>query len=480
MIFSSFSFIFIFLPFVWGGYFCLNKINKRKLAKYFLVASSFVFYAAGSGGFVLIFMLSVAINYAIGSALSFLNKKHADNVDSVENKRMRRSRELQIFLLILGILLNVFLLSYYKYTDWFIKNFNLIFKTNFPLPHIALPIGISFFTFQLIAYLVDSYRGLTLNYKFVDYLLFITFFPQLIVGPIVHHAEMVPQFEDTKNLAVNWENVAKGLFVFSIGMAKKILLADPLTANAQSFFEEPAQIVSALCAWYYSIEYTISYYFDLSAYADMAIGVGLLFNIVIPENFDSPYKARNFKDYWQRWHITLSRFLGAYIFRSVYKKESKWRNYYFATMITFLVSGFWHGAGWHFIFWGLVNGALVCVASWMKRKGYSMNAVAAHSLTLIGIVLARIMFVCGFKQMLLVFKSLVNFSSMDIALGHGITYIKIIQLIVSCVIIFAFPTTKRLADNIRFNKKSFAALAAASALSIAFMGRTSVFLYFQF
>lgn len=372
-------------------------------------------------------------------------------------------------------------LGYYKYTDFFISNFNVVFGKNVPFLHIVLPIGISFFTFQLIAYLVDSYRGLTAEYSFLDYLLFISFFPQLIVGPIVHHGEMVPQFEDKRNWNVNWDNVARGIFVFTIGVAKKTLLANPLTVNAQSFFDAASGEVSALSAWWYSIEYTVSYYFDLSGYADMAIGIALMFNIIIPENFNSPYKARNFQDYWQRWHITLSRFLGAYIFRSVYKKDSKWCNYYVATMITFFVSGFWHGAGWTFIVWGIINGIFVCTASWMKRKNLSFPTVISRTLTLLGIVLTRILFVSrDFLQALTVFKSLSRFDLSGFSAGAGISPFVIVRIVIAFVIIFFMPSTHTLSEHFKPQWKTLIPLALAAGLSVAFMGQTTSFLYFQF
>lgn len=468
MIFSSFDFIFLFLPAVWLIYFGLHKINFHFFAKCFLVAASLLFYAIGSSWFVLIFMASVSFNYLIGIRLSAWRKKK--NHDFLLN-----------LLFILGILLNVALLGYYKYSDFFIQNYNLIFGKEIPLLHIALPIGISFFTFQLIAYLVDSYRGLTSGYSFLDYLLFITFFPQLIVGPIVHHAEMVPQFEDNKNWLINWNNVARGLFVFTIGAGKKILLADPLTQNAQSFFDVVESQVSAASAWWYSVEYTISYYFDLSGYADMAIGIGLLFNIIIPENFNSPYKARNFQDYWRRWHMTLSRFLGAYIFRSIFKKDSKWRNYYVATMITFFVSGFWHGAGWTFIVWGLVNGIFVCIASWMKRKNLSFPSFIAHFLALLGIILTRILFVSeSFSQAAVVLKSLFCFGMRGFTIGNGISPLMIFRMAVSCFIIFFMPTTHELSEHFSAGWKRLVPTAFLAGLSVAFMGRGSSFLYFQF
>lgn len=468
MIFSSYSFIFIFLPIVWGGYFILHRINAHKCAKWYLVATSFVFYAIGSMNFVLWFMSSVFINYIIGTRVSAW-------------KQSESHKKLSLFLFITGVLLNVALLGYYKYADFFIANTNALFHTSYNLRHIVLPIGISFFTFQLIAYQVDSWKGLTFSYNLLDYLLFITFFPQLIVGPIVHHGEMVPQFENNENWQVNWDNMALGLFVFSIGLGKKVLVADMLTSNAQSFFDNVVSPVSAVSAWWYSIEYTISYYFDLSGYADMAIGMGLMFNVKIPENFNSPYKARNFQDYWQRWHITLSRFLGTYIFRNIYKHESKWRNYYVATMITFLVSGFWHGAGWTFIVWGLINGFFVCTASFMKRKEIALPSIIAHFLTLLGIVLTRILFVAkDFTQAKTVLLSLVNFSSFDFTVGNGYNKFLIVRLVITCFILFCMPNTRTLSERFKTDWKHLIPIALVIGLSVAFMGRSSSFLYFQF
>ena len=338
MIFSTYEFILIFLPITFCGYFLLQHFQYHNLAKIWLVLASFYFYAAGSPDFFPFFLGSVVGNYVVGNTLGKL-----------QGAEHRIERGL---LLTAGVLANVGLLGYYKYTDFFIENVNFVAGTHIPLQHIILPIGISFFTFQLIAFLVDSFRGETESYDVLDYLLFITFFPQLIVGPIIHHAEVVPQFENKKNHKLIFDNVAMGLFIFSIGCAKKMLIADPLTTDAQGFFDNVTANLPIIRSWFHSIEYTVSYYFDLSGYADMAIGLGWMFNIRIPQNFNSPYKAKDFQEYWQRWHMTLSRFLGAYVFRNVYRKGVKYRNYYVATMVTFFVSGFWHGAGWTFVVWG--------------------------------------------------------------------------------------------------------------------------------
>ena len=393
-------------------------------------------------------------------------------------------------LLLIGLAGNIGLLGYYKYTDFFIENYNLLTGSSYALKHIVLPIGISFFTFQLIAFLVDSYRGETKQYDIINYLLFITFFPQLIVGPIIHHGEIVPQFENKANLKINYDNVAKGIFLFSIGCAKKILLADPMTTNAQEFFNNIGSNPDLLLTWFSSIEYTISYYFDLSGYADMAIGLGLMFNIVIPQNFDSPYKARNFQDYWRRWHMTLSRFLSNYIFRSVYKRDVKWRNYYIATMVTFFVSGFWHGAGWTFVVWGLVNGIFVCTASWMKRKNLKFPFWLAFPLTALGVVLARVLFVSNtFSDAWHVYRGLVNvsslgadFSTMLSSVGHFISIHKSsgLRLVIGIIICWFLPSSKTMTEKFKVNIWTAIYAGILMLLCITQMNKVVQFLYFQF
>ena len=475
MIFSTYRFIFLFLPVTFFGYFILNRFRYYSVAKIWLIIASLYFYGQGSPAFFPFFLASITGNYIIGTAMT----------------RMEGSQTIQRKILLgIGLAGNIGLLGYYKYTDFFIENYNLLTGSDYALKHIVLPIGISFFTFQLIAFLVDSYRGETKQYDIINYLLFITFFPQLIVGPIIHHGEIVPQFEDERNLKLNYDNLAKGLFLFSIGCAKKILLADPMTTNAQSFFNSVPSNPDLLLTWFSSIEYTISYYFDLSGYADMAIGLGLMFNIHIPQNFDSPYKARNFQDYWRRWHITLSRFLSTYIFRSVYKKDCKWRNYYIATMVTFLVSGFWHGAGWTFVVWGLVNGFFVCVASWMKRKGWSLPAWLAYPLTAVGVILARVLFVSSsFTDARNVYKGMLNYASLGTGLSAVLSsvwnFVKWhkssgLILVIGIIICWFLPNSKKMTE--KFRPSLWTALYAGGLMLICVMHMNKVvqFLYFQF
>ena len=475
MIFSTYRFIFTFLPVTFAGYYILNHFRYYSMGKIWLVLCSLYFYSQGSPAFFPFFLASITGNYLVGTKLIAMEG---------EQKHQKK------LLLAVGLMGNIGLLGYYKYTDFFIENWNALTGSELALKHIVLPIGISFFTFQLIAYLVDCYRGEMHQYDFVNYLLFITFFPQLIVGPIVHHSEVVPQFENEQNLKLNFDHIALGLFLFSVGCAKKILLADPMTTNAEKFFNAIPANAPLLRTWFCSIEYTISYYFDLSAYGDMAIGLGWMFNIAIPQNFDSPYKARNFQDYWRRWHMTLSRFLSAYIFRSVYKKDSRWRNYYVATMVTFFVSGFWHGAGWTFVVWGIVNGALVCAASYMKRKNLSLPAVLAFPMTWVGVIACRVLFVANsFKDAGRVYRGMLNFASLGSSAGewfHTIaTFISErhligLRLVIGIAICWFLPNSKKMGETFRPTWKNLLFAAALLTACLINMNKVVQFLYFQF
>lgn len=271
-------------------------------------------------------------------------------------------------LLKFGIVTNLFLLGYYKYSDFFIDNFNLAFGTQFNFLNLVLPLAISFFTFQQIAYLVDSYRHETKEYDFFNYIVFVSFFPQLIAGPIVHHTEVMPQFRDNENKRLNYNNIAIGITIFAIGFFKKAVIADTFAEWANRGFDE-AQILTFFESWVTSLSYTIQLYFDFSGYTDMAIGSAYMFNIKLPLNFNSPYKAINIQDFWRRWHMTLSRFLRDYVYIPLGgNKVAHWK-IYSNLMITFIVGGLWHGAGWTFVFWGFMHGMGTAIhRAWGKTK----------------------------------------------------------------------------------------------------------------
>ena len=348
MLFNSYEFIFLFLPITFIVYFYLNSIKMVGMSKLFLVLSSLFFYSWWNIIYLPIILSSMFFNYIIGRSL--------------KKTKYRYFKKKTI--LIFGIISNILLLAYFKYLDFFIENINFVIDTTLEPLLLTLPLAISFFTFQQIAYLVDSYRGETKEYNFLNYSLFVTFFPQLIAGPIVHHSEMMPQFSNTKNNALNYNNIVLGIFIFSIGLFKKVVIADTFAVWATAGFDT-ASMLNLYEAWATSLSYTFQLYFDFSGYTDMAIGVALLFNIKLPINFNSPYKALSIQEFWRRWHITLSRFLRDYIYIPLGGNRYGIFSIYSNLMITFLIGGIWHGAGWTFIFWGFLHGlALVIHRIW--------------------------------------------------------------------------------------------------------------------
>jgi D-alanyl-lipoteichoic acid acyltransferase DltB (MBOAT superfamily) len=270
-------------------------------------------------------------------------------------------------ILIFGIISNVALLGYFKYTDFMVDNLNYwVFTEDIPNLNLALPLAISFFTFQQIAYLVDSYRQETKEYNFLNYALFVSFFPQLIAGPIVHHREMMPQFTKPRNKIKNYRNIAMGLFIFSIGLFKKVVIADSFAVWATAGFDTSLTL-NLFEAWATSLSYTFQLYFDFSGYTDMAIGLALLFNIKLPINFNSPYKSTDIQEFWRRWHMTLSRFLKEYVYIPLGGNRGGEFRTYNNLFATFVIGGIWHGAGWTFVFWGSLHGiALVIHRAWSK------------------------------------------------------------------------------------------------------------------
>jgi len=365
MLFSSFEFIFIFLPISFFIYFFLLQKRLITGAKSFLVFASLFFYSWWNVSYLPIILSSMLFNYVIGNSL---------------NENFKKVRIHKRFLLSFGVIINLILLGYFKYTDFLLENFNLAFDGSVPLLHLALPLAISFFTFQQIAYLVDSYRGETAEYDFLNYSLFVTFFPQLIAGPIVHHSEMMPQFASKWNLVKNYKNIAIGLFIFSIGLFKKVVIADSFAIWATAGFDNTS-VLNFFEAWATSLSYTFQLYFDFSGYTDMAIGIALLFNIKLPINFNSPYKALDIQDFWRRWHITLSRFLKDYIYIPLGGNRKGSLRTYTNLLATFILGGIWHGAGWTFVFWGFLHGMALVIHRFWKYLGFTMPKVLAWFIT---------------------------------------------------------------------------------------------------
>jgi len=379
MLFNSYEFIFLFLPVVFFVYFYLNSKRLTEIAKGFLVFSSLFFYSYWEIKYLPLILGSMLINYVIGTTLS--------RYDNSNTKKSFSKKTILIF----AIVGNVSLLGYFKYADFFIKNFNLLAGSYIEPLHLLLPLAISFFTFQQIAYLVDSYKAETKEYDFLNYTLFVTFFPQLIAGPIVHHKEMMPQFANVRNKVKNYRNIALGIFIFSMGLFKKVVIADTFAKWANTGFDV-ASTLNLFEAWATSLSYTFQLYFDFSGYTDMAIGIALLFNIKLPINFHSPYKALDMQDFWRRWHITLSRFLRDYIYIPLGGNRKGSTRTYVNLMATFVIGGFWHGAGWTFIFWGFLHGVALVIHKIWKEIGFKLPKIIAWFITFNFINIAWVFF----------------------------------------------------------------------------------------
>lgn len=400
MLFNSFEFIFAFLPIVLIVYFILNKIRLIVAAKIWLVASSLFFYSWWNKSYLPLLLISLLINFAIGSALG------------KENSKVRKKT-----ILVVGILFNIGFLGYFKYSDFFLSNINSIFATNYALLKLALPLAISFFTFEQIIYLVDSYRGETKNYSLLDYSLFVTFFPKLIAGPIVYHNEIIPQFKSKETKDINWRNISMGIFIFSIGLFKKVAIADTFSIWATQGFDH-AVILTFFEGWVTSLSYTFQLYFDFSGYCDMAIGIALMFNIKLLMNFNSPYKSLDIQDFWRRWHITLGRFLTHYIYIPLGGNRTGIIRTYINILIIFLISGFWHGAGWTFIFWGFLHGAASCINRLWRTHGFKMNKIVAWFITFNFVNFAWVFFrATSFESAIKVLKSMCGLNGFALPSG---------------------------------------------------------------
>jgi D-alanyl-lipoteichoic acid acyltransferase DltB (MBOAT superfamily) len=351
VLFNTYEFVLLFLPVALVGYHWLGRSGRRELAFLWIAALSLLLYGWWEPRHVMLLLGSVAFNYGVGVALS-----------------RRPSR----VVLALGVIANLACLGYYKYTYFIVWNLNGALGTSFETAEILLPAAISFFTFQQIAYIADAYRGLTKEYSPLRYLLFVTFFPQLVIGPIVHHSETMPQFARPGLFESLPRNLSIGLTIFVIGLFKKVVLGDVSGLYADQVFNaaEAGTTLGMLDAWVGTVAFSFQIYFDFSGYSDMAIGLGRMFGIRLPQNFDSPYKACDITDFWQRWHVTLTRFIRDYIYIPLsHGSPERWRRYLNVLVVMF-IAGLWHGAGWLFVLWGFTHGVyLVIQKLWRHRTG---------------------------------------------------------------------------------------------------------------
>jgi alginate O-acetyltransferase complex protein AlgI len=379
MLFNSYPFIFLFLPVALLGYFALGRLSNL-FPVIWLALASLAFYAVSNWQFVPLLLASVAFNYLIGWLLI------AGRLRAV----------LRLAVLTLGVTGDLVVLGIFKYAGFLAANYNAIFATNY-MVEILLPVGISFYTFTQIAFLVDAYRGKVAHYRLPHYALFVTYFPHLIAGPILHHKDMIPQFERAETKRPDPHLILCGLIIFAIGLFKKTCLADgiqPLVALA--FGPSPPSFDQA---WIGALAYTFQLYFDFSGYSDMAIGISLMFGIFLPLNFNSPYKATSIIDFWRRWHMTLSRFLRDYLYISLGGNRHGSLARYVNLMVTMALGGLWHGAAWTFVIWGVLHGLYLCINHVWNNYGPAIAPrferparLAAFALTFLSVVVAWVFF----------------------------------------------------------------------------------------
>lgn len=350
MLFNSYYFILIFLPLVAAGYFLIAKYRPPVWSRTFLLLASLFFVSYWNIYFAVALMSSAVFNFLCGTALSITAERHP-----------ARKKPLFIF----AVAANVLYLGFFKYTNFFLDSINTAFSTSIGSLSILLPLGISYYTFMQIAWLTDIYRRGGCRYDFLSYCLYVTFFPYVVSGPIAYHSEIIPQFQTATAGKLNLANVSAGLFMFTIGLFKKTAIADTLAVISDG--GHAASILTFTEAWLTSLSYTLQLYFDFSGYTDMAIGAALLFNIRLPINFDSPYKALNIKEFWQRWHMTLSRFLLNYVYVPMGGNRKGEARTLFNILVLFLICGLWHGSAWTFVLWGFVTGlASIVYRLWAK------------------------------------------------------------------------------------------------------------------
>lgn len=460
-------------------------------AKSWLLFASFVFYGWWNISYLPLILTSILVNFTIAKSIGQFAK--------LPSKQATRKT-----LLLAGLCFNVGLLCYFKYMDFFIANLNSLSGWHIPLLHIVLPLGISFFTLQQIAFLIDTYEGLAENKVFVDYALFVSFFPQLVAGPIVHHKEMMPQFATYRNKFINYDNIAAGLFLFSIGLFKKVVLADTFSRPVSAAFDK-VELLTGLEAWIASLGYTFQLYFDFSGYSDMAVGLGLLFNIRLPFNFDAPYKSTSIIVFWRRWHITLSNFISTYLYTPFVRLYGVSFSRSLAAIITsMLIAGLWHGANWTYVLWGALHGVAIAVNHLWKRYGTKLHRFVAWFVTFnfinISLVLFRAKdFDSALKVLFGMFGGTEFYSGVlpsgfiaslfqlkNMAIFDGLNFsdflMTIVFFAVGAVLVFGTTSSKKLLSSFECTKSKLFLTVVCFAISFIFMNSfvETEFLYFEF
>lgn len=482
MLFNSYSFIFFYLPAVFFGFFRIARTSHR-LAALWLGAASLFFYGWWNPQFVLLLLASIVFNYAMGYAIGHAREKPRVHLT-----------------LAFAITINLVILGIFKYANFFSSTLNDTIGTNLSVTNIVLPLGISFFTFTQIAFLIDVHRGIAREYNFIHYILFVTYFPHLIAGPVLHHKQMMPQFAAPSTYRVKLDDVAIGFAIFTIGLAKKVLLADNFASYVVPVFDaaQDGTPLHFFTAWKGVFSYSFQLYFDFSGYSDMAIGLSRLFGVHLPLNFNSPYKAHNIIEFWRRWHMTLSLFLRDYLYIPLGGGRKGNVRRHVNLMITMLLGGLWHGANWTFVVWGGLHGLyLVANHGWHEIRECMGFARASDTWaakacgTILTFVLVAFAWIFFRSETWSAALGIVNSCA---GLNGGMrlqwtseTRVFINVLITGLFLVWALPNTQQLVPWI-FERKRPAMLFSVIGLLFAIVfifaltriNRVSPFLYFQF
>lgn len=461
MLFNSHIFILFFLPLVFTAYFLLRNYDQHNASKLFLVLASFTFYAWWKIEYLYLLGGTILFNFLMAEIL--YRKRHN-------------------LLLALAVMGNLSVLGYFKYKNFFFENIVGMMGLPSITEKIVIPLGVSFYTFQQISFLVDTYRGKAARCNLLDYSLFVSFFPQLVAGPISYQQEITPQFNAKEAAKINFTNVGQGIFLFSMGLFKKIVVADSLAPYVENGFDK-ALALTFWDSWATSLAYTCQLYFDFSGYTDMALGLGLLFNIKLPNNFNSPYQALNIQDFWRRWHITLGRFVRDYIYFPLGGSRKGGYRTLANLMSSFLLIGFWHGAGWNFILWGALHGTAMVVHRVWQNTGNKLPAYVGWLLTFLYVNTCWVLFRAETNyDAIKIFKGMLGM--VNTGFSTALTFNEEFALLGVCGVLVAFTAIFKnsvsTAENMEFSLRESIMTVSMFMIAFVFMYTHQTFLYFDF
>ena len=471
MKFNDVSFLFLFLPLTVVGFYLVGRLGRQVASQAFLVVASISFYGAGRSADLAVFLIVIGFNYLVAHPIG--------------DRTLAAGR--RSVWLAAGLVFNLGILGYFKYAGFFAANLSGVLPAGWAADAatIALPIGISFYIFQQIAYLVDRFRDPTMAHSSASFGLFVSFFPHLIAGPIVKYAEVARQFEVPEFRAVNYANMSVGIFLITLGLAKKLVLADGFAMWVEPVFDRPAT-PGFIDAWVSALAYTLQIYFDFSGYSDLAVGLALLFNVRFPFNFESPYRSLSVTEFWQRWHITLGRFLREYVYFPLGGSRLGLARTCINLMAVFALGGLWHGANWTFVLWGVLQGAaLVVHRLWREGSGRVLPPHFAWAVTFLFTVLAWVPFRApSIGDTVRIWSAMfgIGADGNGFALSIGGIHPLVAATLFGAIfaLVFFAPNSRTLSERFEPGIRALAATAAMWCAIFVVLGRNAPFIYFQF